>query len=50
MEPKIYDDPTLGQNMGTLLLVKKEEIGNKLSFQSIDENMGDKYCLSRAVK
>lgn len=28
--------PTLEENFGILLLLMKEEIGNKLSFQSID--------------
>ena len=38
----IYDAPSLGENVRTLLLARREEIGSKLcflSFRSIDEKI-----------
>ena len=36
------DAPTRGENVGTLLLARREELGSKLSFRSIEEKNAGK--------
>ena len=36
------DAPTRGENVGTVLLARREELGNKLGFCSIEEKIAGK--------